>query len=132
MVTKAKIVTDINYIREKTAVKFVNFGSFFFRLMLQSIENQQFIVDCLMNASKHAKPEDEIEIDSIQRVTASLKPSEQKYRFVVEHAFKCKFCHLPHIESTNLCTSFRDICEGCMDQAQDYIEPVPETPDDHD
>lgn len=127
MVTKAKIVTDINYIREKTAVKFVNFGSFFFRLMLQSIENQQFIVDCLMNASKHAKPEDEIEIDSIQRVTKELP-----YRFVVEHAFKCKLCHKTHIESTNLCTSFRDICEYCMDKAQDYVEPVPETPDDHD
>jgi len=127
MITKARIVTDINYIREKTAVKFVNFGSFFFRLMLQSIENQQFIVDCLMNASKHAKPEDEIEIDSIQRVTKELP-----YRFVVEHAFKCKFCHQTHIESTNLCTLFRDICEGCMDKAQDYVEPVPEMPDDHD
>jgi hypothetical protein len=134
MVTKAKIVRDINWIRNSTHVKFNNFGSFFFRLMMQTVDNQEYIVDSLVNASKNVKPEEMIEIRSVHRVSASLQPGEERYRFVVEHGFKCKFCGKLHVEEVNLYGGqFRAVCEFCMDKAMEHrMDMVPESPDDHD
>lgn len=121
MVTKAKIIRDINHIRTETEVKFKNFGLFFLKLMMLSIEDQEFIVDSLMNASRTATAEEGFVIHEITRPQVNLKESESSLRFMVVHEFKCKMCNAQNTEETNLVSGrFRDVCEFCMDKAQDY------------
>jgi len=133
-VTKAKVVRDLNWIRQKSPVKFKNFGKFFFHLMLLKVEDQEYIVDSLVNASKLSQPEDMIEIHSICRPYVELKENEKQYRFMVDHSFKCKFCNQIHTEEVNLYGGrFREVCEYCTDKAHDErMDQLQELPEDHD
>lgn len=132
-ITTKKVVQEINCVRQNTPVKFQNFGMFFLKLMLQSVEDQEFIVDSLKNAATHADPNDCITIIEVVRPSVNLKDNETQYRFMVEHEFKCKFCDEVCIETVNLYGGqFRNICESCMDRAQDQMMDQSDTPPDYD
>lgn len=114
MITKAKIVKDINKIRDDTSVKFKNFGGFLLKLMLLPVEDQKFVVDSLMKASKRAIPIANIVIHSIRR------SDNNSFPFILEHEFRCKLCKQIHKEEINMSTNmFKDGCEMCIDKARD-------------
>lgn len=120
-ITSRKVITGVDYIRTKSPVKFEKFGRFFLRLVLESIEDQEYIVDRLVEAAKRADPIDQIVINEIVRASIKLRREEVQYRFLVEHEFRCKYCNSIHTEQVNLSGGiFRQVCEMCMDKAQDY------------
>lgn len=121
-ITIARIVRDINHIRAKTPLKFKNFGAFFLKLMLMSVEDQEYIVDSLKSIASHAKEENGFVITDVVRPSVALKGNETKYRFIVEHDFICKLCKRVNSEGTNACVGkLREVCEYCMDKAEDYV-----------
>jgi len=134
MITTRKVIRDINDIHKNYPVMFKSYGMFLFKLMMFSIEDQEFIVDSLMNAAKYAHTTDVITIISVNKARVNLKDHEQKFRFLLEHSFRCKLCNAIETEEVNLYSgSFRDVCEMCMDKAQEYkMDAVQEVLEDHD
>jgi len=125
MITKAKIINDINYIHDDTPVAFKNFGGFFLKLMMFPVEDQEFIVDSLMKAVKRMKPSTGfIVIYSIDRVKTDLKKNEQHFRFILEYEFSCRWCHQICKEEINIGNKkFKDVCEACFDTAMERQLP---------
>jgi len=121
MITKAKVIRDINHVRTETPVKFKNFGGFFLRLMMLSVEDQEFLVAGLKNAADRAKETDMINIITFSRPAIKLKESEQHFRFLIEHEFRCSLCSQISSREVNMCKGhFAEICEVCYDKAEDY------------
>lgn len=120
MITKSKIIKDINNIRDNTSVKFKNFGGFVLRLMMLSVEDQEFVVDSLTKASRRATPLASIVIYSIRKL--EVKSKEKHLCFILEYEFRCKWCKKICIEEINLYhCKFVRVCESCKDESQDYM-----------
>lgn len=131
MITKTKIIRDINLICDNTPVTFKSFGGFFLKLMMFPVEDQEFIVDSLMKAAKKASSADNIVIYSVDRINIELRKKEKNFRFILGHEFKCRHCQDTYQEETNIYNGkFRSVCEICMDKFRDYV--TEQTPKDYD
>lgn len=120
-ITNAKVVHDLSYIKDKTPVKFKTFGIFFIKLMMLSVEDQEFIIDSLKNAADSAQEKDGIVIITFSRPKVKLKREDDRFRFMIEHQFNCELCKQVHTEEVNCYGGkFRSICEWCMEKAEDY------------
>ena len=134
MITKTKIIRDINLIRDNTPVTFKNFGGFFLKLMMFPVEDQEFIVDSLMKAVRKVSSADNIVICFVDRINIELRKKEKNFRFILEHKFKCQYCQNTYQEKTNIYNGkFRNICETCLDEIQDFrMEQMLELSEDYD
>lgn len=121
MITKAKVIQDLDYIKTKTPVKFKSFGIFFLKLLMLPVEDQEFIVNSLKRAAALAKDTDMINVITFSRPQIKLKESEQRFRFLIEHEFICNLCnHLTSKEVNMSVGHFAETCEVCYDKAQEY------------
>lgn len=121
MITKPKVIRNINAIRKNHPVKFRNFGGFVFKLLMHPVIDQEFIVQSLLNMAMAANKADEVVLIGINSVQVNLKDSEKKLKFLLEHSFRCRICGSTCTEETNVYSNkLRCICGFCMDKNQEY------------
>jgi len=120
-VTSKRAVLQLSEVKDNSHVSFKTFGMFFLKLIMLSVEDQEFITGKLLEASKHVRPRDCISIITFKRPKVKLGEEDNQFRFIFEHEFMCTMCGVTSKGETNCAAGFfRSNCESCQDRVDDY------------
>lgn len=117
------IVSLIDFICANTKIKFRNREAFLLKLLTIDRTEAMTLASRIYYAAAKVEPHRSIVITDFRDLsrTVKLRGREKKWRWVVEHEFKCCFCKRIVIEETNSFgladPYFRTICEECLDRS---------------